>query len=549
MPNYLVFSVRYLQPRFHGRGDGGEPEWPPAPLRLLQALVAAAAALWNERQTLAYPVPGLKWLETLSPPEIRAPRGFISDVRTQFYVPDNTAELLVPAWKKGEVDKAPKRTEKVIRPVNLNGDVLHYVFSLPNEKCEHLETLKAAARSITHLGWGIDMAVGDASIISAEEAAKLEGVRWSPSPSGGVSLRVPKQGTLSDLMRKHTDFLNRVSSDGFRPVPPLRMFDVAQYRSQFNSASRPCRLFELRNLDGSRFRYSHRKFIHIAGMVRHLAINAMETAGLPRGVASDWIETYVAGHRKGRKDELKNEHKCKGDTVDQNEAMLTKQREAFDGSDEHRQLSYIPLPSVGMEHTDPGIRRVMIVAPMGDDALLDHVARRLAGQQLEPAHGNEFEGRERPILIPLPRSGDGVTRGYTKPASVWYSFTPVILPGHDDHKPAKTLKLIQKALCQSGVEQSCEFEWSPFSRFSKSYSAHKYIRDESAPNGKRLINYIRPDHLLNQTAVHLQLRFGHREDPADLNSPWIPAPHPIPGPIAIGAGRHCGFGLMATVNE
>src|SRR5690606_8267343 len=131
------------------------------------------------------------------------------------------------------------------------------------------------------------MAVGDASIIPADEAAKLEGVRWNPSPAGDVSLRVPKQGTLSDLMRKHTDFLNRISSDGFRPVPPLRMFDVMQYRSQFNTARRPFRLFELRNLDGSRFRYSHRKLIHIAGMVRHLAIEAMKTAGLPRGVASN----------------------------------------------------------------------------------------------------------------------------------------------------------------------------------------------------------------------------------------------------------------------
>jgi CRISPR-associated protein Csb2 len=347
------------------------------------------------------------------------------------------------------------------------------------------------------------MAVGNASIIPTEEAAKLEGVRWSPSPAGGVSLRVPKEGTLSDLMRKHTDFLNRISSDGFRPVPPLRVFDVVQYHSQFNSARRPFRLFELRNLDGSRFRYSHRRLIHIAGMVRHLAIDAMKTAGLPRGVANDWIETYVAGH-KGN------------------------------GFAEHRQLSYIPLPSVGHEHADPGVRRVMIVAPVGDDALLDHVARRLGGQQLKalnektPEFGEDENGQPKPgpLLIPLPRSGDGVTRRYVAAATIWHSFTPVILPGHDDHKAEKTRKLIEKALVQSGIDQPCEFEWSAFSHFAKSYSAHKY--DKS----KRLTGYVRPDHLLDLTAVHLRLKFDH----------------PVPGPITLGAGRHCGFGLMAAAD-
>lgn len=557
MPNNLVFSIRFLQPYSHGRGDGGDPEWPPSPLRLLQALVASAAAHWNERQHLEYAVPALRWLESLEPPLIIATTGVASDKPYRLYVPDNLGDKVAKGWLRGSsASIAEYRTDKDVCPIRLLGDSLHYLFAIPEGNCEHLEILRAAARTITYLGWGIDMVAGDASIVTESDAEKLEGVRWSLSPAGRVSLRVPKQGTLSDLMRKHADFLNRVSADGFRPVPPLRMFDVMQYRSQYDTASRPIRLFELRDLDGSRFRYSHRKLIHIAGMVRHLAINAMKTAGLPRGVPDDWIETYVAGHRKERKADLKNEHKCKGsEEAGQDVAASATQREAFDGSDEHRQLSYLPLPSVGLEHTDPGIRRVMIVAPVGDDALLDHVARRLAGQQLiarnekAPEFGVDENGQPKPgpLLVPLPRSGDGVTRKYTGEATVWYSFTPVILPGHDDHKPAKTRKLILKALAQSGIDQPCEFEWSAFSRFSKSYSAHKYVRDERAKDGKSRIGYIRPDHLLNQTAVHLVLRFGQREDPNDPESRWIPADHPIPGPLTIGAGRHCGFGLMAAV--
>jgi CRISPR-associated protein Csb2 len=47
---------------------------------------------------------------------------------------------------------------------------------------------------------------------------------------------------------------------------------------------------------------------------------------------------------------------------------------------------------------------------------------------------------------------------------------------------------------------------------------------------KRPVGYFRPDDLLHQTAVHVQLHFDH----------------PVPGPITLGAGLHCGFGLFAA---
>jgi CRISPR-associated protein Csb2 len=309
-------------------------------------------------------------------------------------------------------------------------------------------------------------------------------------------LRTHRSGTLEDLTRKHTEFLSRVNGKAFRPVAPLRVFDLVGYRRYDEPSSRPWRAFELRNTDGSRFRYSHRRLIHIAGMVRHLALAAMGSDP-PAGVAEGWVEAYVAGH--------------------------------VGASSDHRQFSYLPLPSVGHDYTDPGVRRLMIAAPEGDEAWLDHLVRRLAGQQLEPRRGDEFVGSDAPLLVPLPpRARDGVVRCYIEPASVWYSFTPVILPGHDDHRPKKTWALIERALRQSGIDQPCEFEWSAFSRFAKSYSAHKYdVR-------KRLQGYYRPAYLSDLTAVHLTLRFNDRVT--------------VPGPLVIGAGRHCGFGLMAHLD-
>ncbi len=133
----LCISIRFLHSAVHGRADGGEAEWPPSPLRVFQALVAAAAGRWNERQVLDYAVPAMKWLEACGTPTIVAPTATVSAVRTQFYVPDNTADMLVAAWKKGD-ERPPKRTEKVVRPIHLGGDAIHYLFPLKDEICPHL---------------------------------------------------------------------------------------------------------------------------------------------------------------------------------------------------------------------------------------------------------------------------------------------------------------------------------------------------------------------------------------------------------------------------
>jgi CRISPR-associated protein Csb2 len=162
----------------------------------------------------------------------------------------------------------------------------------------------------------------------------------------------------------------------------------------------------------------------------------------------------------------------------------------------------------------------MIVAPVGDEAILEHLCQRLDGLRLKPEREQDLRG---PVFLHRVRN-DNVATFYTKDSNRWASVTPVILPGHDDHKPDKTRKLIEKALAQSGIDQPCTFVWSAFSHFPKSFSAHRYDKD------KRPIGYIRPGHLQNLSAVHMCLTFEH----------------PIPGPITLGAGRHCGFGLFAA---
>lgn len=538
---HLLLTVRFLDDRYHGLLDrGGPPEWPPSPFRLFQALVAGVAR--RHELVIGPDVPentnftdigkALGWLQRLTrdhPPIIIAPKHKEGQAITRF-VPNNDGDKKFDRQER--LAAKPTLPTLFILESGQRPEVC-YIWQLSeNHDCPGAN-IERAARSLTSLGWGIDMAFADARLASEEEVQNLKGIRWYPKKSAGSfhdTLRAPTyddesgQCTLCDLRHCHSTFINRIEhGKPLKTVDKPKVFDRVLYTSTERPIARPYVVFKLVDENEDAFPYPHAKLIHIAGMVRHLAIEAM-SKDPPRSVvknAKQWVETYVAGHRQAAKTETLKKNRCLDDLDDD------AQREEIAGSDGHRQLSYLPLPSIGHPHADPGVRRVMIAAPVGDDALLDHVARRLAGQALKPLRGDEFAGREPPILMPVRR--DNVARFYTEPANVWHSFTPVILPGHDDHKPAKTRALIERALAQSGIDQPCEFEWSAFSRFSKSYSAHKYDKE------KRPAGYLRPNHLLTQTAVHLTLRF--KDDLLVL------------GPIVIGAGRHCGFGLLAKIND
>ena len=217
MPKHLCLTVRFLQPYYHGRADGGEPEWPPSPLRMFQALVAAASARWRDSGSSETATTLLRWLERQSPPLVIAPTGVTADSKYRLYVPDNVADKVAKSWSGGrEASIADYRTEKDVRPVRLSDEAVQYLFPSAAESCPHYDILKTAARSITYLGWGIDMVVGDATKLSDNEMAALSGERWEPiEDRSAVRYRVAMQGTLDDLTQKHAAFLCRIGPEGF----------------------------------------------------------------------------------------------------------------------------------------------------------------------------------------------------------------------------------------------------------------------------------------------------------------------------------------------
>jgi CRISPR-associated protein Csb2 len=484
MPSYFCLTVRFLQPYHHGRTDGGEPEWPPSPLRLFQALVAAAGNRWRESQFREYAVPALHWLERLPSASIVAPVGQAT-TKYRLYVPDNVADKIAKSWSGGrEASIADYRTEKDVRPTHLKGEGVHYLVPIPDEVCPHLEVLSAAARSMTHLGWGIDMVAGNASVLSQEDADKLAGERWRPvEDASATGYRVPIPGTLDDLIQKHQAFLTRVCPDGFRPVPPLSAFRVVGYRRVSDVPGHSYVAFKFLHpvLERSAW-FAPNQANHVAAMTRHATANAAKQQ------PQVWVDTYVHGHRS---------------TAD----------------DSKPRFSYVPLPSIEHRGQDSkvvgGIRRVLLaeLTDVSDSQLL-WAKQMLPGQFLV----DERTGDKKAMLAPL--ESDWVLRQYVDQADTWASVTPVVLPGSDERKFAKAEKLFFKALRHSG--------------YSSDALAELEFRNVSFwPGGDLALRYQRPEYLRKDCWTVYQVRLRWKE--------------PIKGPLAIGAGRHCGLGVFARM--
>lgn len=494
MPSVFRMTVRYLDPvpAFHGRGDGGDPEWPPSPLRLFQALVCAAARRWRDGPFTDYAIPALRWLEQQPDPVVVAPN--IQATRTGFrmYVPNNAGDLVTSAWARGNEDTkfSTLNVEKDVLPTRLAGEAVHYLFPLFDDDAEfakYRETLQTAARSITHLGWGVDMVAADAVVISQEEADRLPGERWEPVPVGGTALRVPRSGTLNDLMKKHEAFLGRLSDGGFKPVRPLSKFQIVGYRRSTEPLSRPFVAFQILDAEASGFQAfdTPRRCRDVAAWLRNATGAAC--AGWPFGD----IATFVHGH-----DSVDSTKQLKGDSADE-------------------RFLYLPVPSIERRgdlgnHTG-AIRRVMIAAPPGFQAQIDWVRRRMSGQDLI------WQDEAMGMLTILPTS-DWVLKQYIGESETWSTVTPVIWPGYDDRNQAKAEKLLRKSFVDAGLSQQIvdgiqELEWRPVG-----FRAGLDLAG----------NYARPDKLTG-SLYHVRVRFTH----------------PVKGPLAVGAGRYRGLGLFA----
>ena len=544
MKQFLCIQVRFLRGSCHGRGDGDAPEWPPSPLRLFQALVAAASSRWGKQDHPA--VDSLRWLESLSAPKILAP-----PVRRttpfRLYVPNNTVDLAVPVWKKGsqsdlkDVKKyRDMRTEKDVRghQIERESDTVSFVWpvkKLDDDPSLHIGRLKDAAASLTHLGWGIDMAAADAQLLSSAEVEKLPGESYQPvDEETGLPLRVPVRGTFEALKKRHQKFLNRIErkKQTFQPVPDLTTFHKAYYLSPNKSRKPRVAAFALLPQEqntSARFQAFNpvEQGTAVADMVRHLVSETKFHKQL------GWQPEQLAmlhGHGETEND-------------DRSHQPVSGPR-----------LAILPLPSLegrgqGQNRVLGSIRRVLLTIMRGDEkapAKLDEVQRLLAGRVLRPNPND----RRTPFAVLSPIYEDKVIREYLRPAKSWASVSPVVLPGFDDPgglrrrlRPPQVENLSAKE--KKEILRKLEKRIDQLLRKAILHAGYSVEMAENAKLCWRGAGFWPGMALAGKSSVPKYLRpfrrLHVRIDWRDSKGKLIE----VNGPVCLGGGRFLGMGLFA----
>jgi len=484
MNKHLCVSVRLLDRLYHGSGDN-KPEWPPNPLRLFQALVAGAYGGSRHSHQPEEKFAAFSWLEQQKLPSIIAPNAKLMSKYTRF-APRNDSD---------EDSYESRLISKVMHPHYLQGsDTLYYCWELPDvlsdDEVKHLNSIKGLARNVVSLGLGVDMAIGNACVLSDQEMKNLTGNHWRPSKSSNlrVNLRVPKVGTMKGLQSRHRDNLNRLAEGYYNRPSDFKTFNFVGYQCLSKSVTRPVAAFLLSSLKGSKNgrRFPQEQTVEVSAMIRHVACEVAKN-DLSQWRTKEWAEQYVAGH---------GPRKPNGKFVDES----------------WPRFYYLPLPTVGHDNADGMLRRVLIAGSLGEDNLsTDWIHHSLNGAVLKNKDGYDVARLE------AVRPDDRVFRKYCVESSrEWITVTPVILPGYDSNKPNKRARLLGRCLEYAGYDLA-----SIESIESRKHSWH---------TATAFNDHHRSSYMKNLPACHVRIRFKE----------------PTVGPVILGAGRYRGLGLFVA---
>lgn len=491
MPQSLLLSIRFHDGRYHGAGD-----WPPSPARLFQALVAGTAKgkLLADEGRVA-----LAWLETLDAPTIAAPtvregQGFTN------YVPNNDLDAVGGDPRR----VAEIRTGKIIRPQIFDASVpFLYIWKFNGDEFnEHrAQIVCRIAEELYQLGRGIDMAWGWGEILSENEIeirlAGHDGVLHRPTEGGaGAALFCPQTGTLATLearfeaKRKSFTTIEK-GKQLFSQAPKPRFASIA-----YNSATRRI-LFDLRPV-------------------------TTESAFIPWPSTS--VAKLVACLRDNAARRLKNalpEEESKIDRV-----LIG--RNATE-ADKASRVRIVPLPSIGHDHADQAIRRVLVEIPPNCSLASDDIAWAFSG--LEPIDQTTGE-----IMLNLVLAGErgmlahyGISAGDREGFRLWRTVIPVVVPvmrqrGKMDgvkrvaHE-ADTARTVSQALRHAGIVTKIE--------------AIRVQREPFERKGRRVESFAVPERLMGRGLHHVEVAFAEA----------------VSGPLVIGDGRYLGLGLLAPVKD
>ncbi len=486
MPNHFVVTVHLHDHRFHGVGD-----WPPAPARVFQALVAGAAvgASLSEHSARA-----LRLLEQLPAPVIAAPIARQGQ-QLSLWVPNNDLDAV--AGDPARIGKI--RRMKSVVPILLEGEPCFlYAWRLLEHQGEELPSL---ASGLYQFGRGVDAAWARAEILDdaqlSERLRKHRGTIHRPSSGwAGAELAVPASGSLDSLVRRFDAGLVRLRPRADGKVTDFVQPPKAQFAKVRYDGTPTWHMLELKSVNdpASSSPWPSWRAPALVEHVRDLAVALLSSSLSEQRVD---VERVVAGR-----------------TADG----------AHRGPSEER-VRFVPLPSIGHEHADQSIRRVLVQVPAGPLAEAD-VMWALAGRVLhDPASGEESS------TMLAAGAPDQMVARYSASARAWRSVTPLAL-GSVPHRASRSSDESKPGSARGSELVEVKRAVAQALRFAGVGARVLRVIAQREPfdaHGTRAERFAPGTRFAAEALWHVELELER----------------PVSGPLVLGDGRFLGLGLMA----
>lgn len=401
----LQIKLHFPARRYHGRRSEDELEFPPAPARLFQALIAGShCGAYGVVHTAARDR-ALCWLEALEPPVIEAPAVCQTGAGITNYVPNNDNKF-------EHVRTAKSFLAKVF---SADATLLYrWRFDASAEAEANAAVICAMAKLVTHLGQHQDVVYASGAVTDDDEAT--DGA-FLPAERPDGEWATPKPGVLGAYQERYQAWLRGENKDNVT-IPTRRTHYRPPDALSFDA---PMALFEMWRKEGDedkRHRVDPRRLREVAGMVRHALIEWKKAN--PKFVqhyGEELSSRLIAGHEANRQ---------------------------HDGA----HIACVPIPSV---YPDGEFRRVLLIGYGCTDAtaqeLFDSVADGINGATL-------LDGGKPIGYLKRAAPNDAVLRQFIgKGQRVWRTVTPIILTGLMRRGRGAEV-LIARALRQAGVPES-----------------------------------------------------------------------------------------------
>ena len=224
----LTIAASFPLGEFNAHDGEGRAEWPPAPARVLAAMLSAAHGLGE----------GVSEVEALfrcRPPRITAPPAGERQIGYRRWVPvNNELKLDKNGLPTGIVDRNDRLLEKQAKDPECGmmvgtgpSDVVRWTF--PVDGPVDLGVLQKVARSVEYLGRPTSPVLLD--VVDGAVEVPPGHFCWEPDPTGWIRLRVGTEGLLAALdareeERRRSTVTGTHPYMSVRPTYPYRLVDA-----------------------------------------------------------------------------------------------------------------------------------------------------------------------------------------------------------------------------------------------------------------------------------------------------------------------------------